>query len=170
MTIEYKEEIADAIYNMYENTKQQIQTSPRCFSIDSSSNRGGSSNCSSGFGSSGNLDPERRNKGASKTLKLPETQFTTKKLQHEFKHASDYGITGNWNNINKAAFENAIKNQINSVKNPISGTYRGNTEVYHFYDAKTGLNIMIDKSGNFVGGWKLSADQIANLLRSGNIQ
>jgi len=59
---------------------------------------------------------------------------------------------------------------MNSVKNPISGTYRGNMEVYHFYDAKTGLNTMIDKSGDFVGGWKLSADQIANLLRSGNIQ
>jgi len=52
-------------------------------------------------------------KGTVKTIKLPEIQFTTKKLQHEFKHAPDYGITGNWNNTNKAAFENSIKNQMN---------------------------------------------------------
>ena len=109
-------------------------------------------------------------KGTGKAVELPSTSFTTSKLQHEFKHAGDFGVTGNWNNTNKAAFENAVRNQMNSVNNPIIGTYRGNMEVYHFYDAKTGLNTMIDKSGNFVGGWKLSADQIANLLRSGNIQ
>ena len=57
-----------------------------------------------------------------------------------------------------------------SVKNPIIGTYRGNMEVYHFYDSKTGINTMIDRSGNFIGGWKLSVDQIGNLLRTGNVQ
>jgi len=80
---QYKEEIADAIYNMYEKTKQQIQTFPRCFSIDSSSNRGGSSNGLSGSSSSGNLDPERRNKGTSKTV-FTNTQNSAQTVAKQF--------------------------------------------------------------------------------------
>ena len=97
-------------------------------------------------------------------------KFDSQKLQHEYKHASDYGVNGNWNKANGASFEQAIRNQINSVKNPILGTYRGTQQVYHFYDPKTGLNTMIDMDGNFVGGWMLSAEQIFNLLTTGNVQ
>ena len=32
------------------------------------------------------------------------------KLQHEFKHANDYGIIGSWNEANKEAFQQAIQN------------------------------------------------------------
>ena len=96
--------------------------------------------------------------------------FDAKKLQHEYKHAHDYGITGNWNNTNKAAFEQAIRDQMDAARTPILGTYRGNIQVYHFFDPKTGVNTMIDMAGNFIGGWKLSPEQIENLLRSGNIQ
>ena len=96
--------------------------------------------------------------------------FTDKKLQHEFKHASDYGVTGVWNKINKANFQQAILNQMDNVKAPILGTYRGNIQVYHFYEPSTGLNTMIDMDGNFIGGWKLSSTQIENLLQTGNIQ
>lgn len=92
------------------------------------------------------------------------------KLQHEFKHASDYGITGNWNNANRSAFEQALRTQISSVQNPIIGTYRTEIQVVYFYDPLTGVDTMVDTSGNFVVGWKLSPAQIQNLLRSGNVQ
>ncbi len=96
--------------------------------------------------------------------------FDSRKLQHEYKHANDYGVAGNWNNANKEAFEQAIRSQMDAVRNPILGTYRGNIQVYHFYDPKTGLDTMIDMAGNFIAGWKLSPEQIANLLRTGNVQ
>lgn len=34
----------------------------------------------------------------------------------------------------------------------------------------TGLNAMVDKAGNFVGGWRLGQEQLDNLLRNGNVQ
>jgi hypothetical protein len=52
----------------------------------------------------------------------------------------------------------------------IAGTYRGTIKVTHHFDPATGLNAMIDEAGNFVGGWKLSQQQIENLLRIGNVQ
>ena len=73
-------------------------------------------------------------------------------LQHEFKHAKDYGIFGNWNTANRDAFEQAIRDQINSVDNPIIGTYRTTKDVVHFYNPETGLDTMVDLNGNFVAG------------------
>jgi len=57
-----------------------------------------------------------------------------------------------------------------NITNPIQGTYRGTINVTHYYDPVTGVNAMVDSAGNFVGGWKLSPQQITNLLRNGNIQ
>lgn len=96
--------------------------------------------------------------------------FDKKQVQKKFKHASDYGIKGNWSTQNGVAFESAVKRQIQSVRHPILGTYRGNIQVYHFYDPKTGIDTMIKPDGSFYAGWKLSKEQIASLLRSGNVQ
>jgi len=98
--------------------------------------------------------------------------FDSRKVQHEYGrgHAANYGVNGNWNKANGATFEQAMRNQINSVNDPILGTFKGTIQVYHFYDPKTGLDTMIDTSGNFVAGWKLSADQIKCLLQNGNVQ
>jgi hypothetical protein len=67
-------------------------------------------------------------------------------------------------------FSNAILDHIDSVKNPIAGTYRGTTHVTHYYDSATGIDVMVDSAQNFVGGWKLSSQQVENLLRNGNVQ
>jgi len=105
-----------------------------------------------------------------KTLRT-KLHFNASSLQHTFsRHASDFGITGNWNNANRDLFEQTLRNHVNSVHNPVRGTYRGTTPMYHFFDERTGLNVMIDPNGNFAGGWRLSYDQIRNLRISGNIQ
>ena len=50
------------------------------------------------------------------------------------------------------------------------GTYRGR-EVYHYYDPKTQLNVMVDRNTNkFISGWRLSEKQITNMKITGNIQ
>jgi len=92
------------------------------------------------------------------------------KLQHEFKHAPDFGVEGNWSKANGEAFKQAIYNHIYRVENAIKGTYRGNTSVTHYFDPTNNLNVMLDSKGNYIGGWKLSVEQVANLLRNGNIQ
>jgi hypothetical protein len=98
-------------------------------------------------------------------------KFSPEKIQHEFKHAKDFGIEGNWNKQNGATFEQVLLNHIKKKNvQSISGTYRGNISVTHYYEPETGLNVMIDTNGNFVGAWKLGLEQIRNLLKGGNIQ
>jgi hypothetical protein len=36
-------------------------------------------------------------------------------LQHEWKHASDFGINGKWNRANGDLYEKAIQNHINTA-------------------------------------------------------
>jgi hypothetical protein len=92
-------------------------------------------------------------------------------LQAKFKHAVDFGITGNWNTANATKFLQAIQDHVHGPNiQAITGTYRGVQSVIHYFDATTGLDVMTDLSGNFISGWRLSADQIKYLLTNGNVQ
>ena len=102
----------------------------------------------------------------SKAIKLPNTLFTSSKLQHEFKHAGDFGVTGNWNNANAKLYQRAIQNHINTAKNVYKSTYRGqNVNVY--INKNTGVGAYTDLSGNYIGGWKFTPDQIKFHLTNG---
>ena len=91
-------------------------------------------------------------------------------LQHMFsKHAKDFGVTGNWNKAMASKFEDILKTHMQGI-NPIQGTYRGTQQALHYYNPKTGLNVMTDMSGNLLGGWKLSTDQVIYLLSTGAIK
>jgi hypothetical protein len=96
-------------------------------------------------------------------------QFSNKQLQKKFKHAGDFGIKGNYNKANAQAFETALRNQINSpATQVIRGTYRGKN-VIHYVDLKTGLNVITDRAGNFISGWKLNPAQLNNVLTRGSL-
>jgi hypothetical protein len=91
-------------------------------------------------------------------------------LQHMFsRHAKEFGITSNWSKTAAKEFEGVLQNHVQGLK-PIQGTYRGTQEVLHYFDPKTELNVMTDMSGNLVGGWKISNDQITSLLSTGAIK
>ncbi len=94
------------------------------------------------------------------------------KLQHVYsKHAADFGFAGAWNQASGAAFELALHGHVNNpAVTRIVGTYRGTLAVTHYYDPTSHLNVMVDMSGDLVGAWKLSPNQVAHLLASGNIQ
>jgi hypothetical protein len=98
--------------------------------------------------------------------------FNARQLQSKFKHASDFGVPGNYNPQNAQAFQNALETHIQSPgTQQIVGTYRGTQNVIHYYDPSTGLNVMVDATTNdFISGWRLSPDQIINLLNHGNVQ
>ena len=91
-------------------------------------------------------------------------------LQHMFsQHAKDFGVTKNWSKSAATEFENVLRTQIKELT-PIKGTFRGTQQVLHYFNPSTGLDIMTDMSGNLVGGWKLSTDQIKYLLSTGGLK
>lgn len=103
-------------------------------------------------------------------LKQVGTKFTRPQLQHAFKHAADFGVTGNMNNATLEAFQSAIEKHIlSSGTRAIAGEYRGLQGVTHLVDPATGLNVIRDASGSFLSGWKLSVQQLQHVLTTGKL-
>ncbi|MEM0938685.1 MAG: colicin D domain-containing protein [Bacteroidota bacterium] len=94
---------------------------------------------------------------------------TTKQLQTKFKHAADFGVTGNWNKAAAGRFNSAINQHINSpgIK-IIQGTYHKQPAI-HYLNPKTGLNVISRPNGQFWSGWKLSPGQLQNVLQHGGL-
>jgi hypothetical protein len=96
--------------------------------------------------------------------------FTERNLQKGFtKHGADFGMTGNWNPSRAADYSRAVNQHINAPGvRSITGTYRGNP-VTHYVDPNTGLNVIADQAGNYVSGWRLSAEQLESVLTTGRL-
>ena len=88
-------------------------------------------------------------------------------LQRKFKHAIDFGVTGNYNKQNVLLFRDKI---VAHMKDPttkmIEGTFRGK-EVTMYFNEGTHLNVILDTGGNFVSGWKLFQNQFINVRDRG---
>ena len=96
-------------------------------------------------------------------------RVTSQQLQRKFKHAADFGVDGNFNLTNGSRFGAAIDQHINSPSvRIVQGEYRGKP-VTHYVDLSTGLNVITDPSGNFISGWKLSPQQLHNVLTTGKL-
>lgn len=90
-------------------------------------------------------------------------------LQSKFKHAADFGVTGNYSKETAVQFEQALRSHVGADSTKaIQGTYRGQ-DVTHFINPETGLNVMRDKQGGFVSGWKLSEAQQKHVLSTGKL-
>ena len=95
--------------------------------------------------------------------------FARSQLQHGFKHAKDFGVSGNASNKTLSEFSSAVQSHVNGAGTQvIQGTYRGNP-VTHHVDPSTGLNVIRDSSGNFLSGWKLSPEQLQNVVTRGKL-
>lgn len=96
-------------------------------------------------------------------------QWASKQLQKKWKHAGDFGLSGNFSKANAAKFREAMHKHIDSPGvRRISGTYH-KAPVTHHLDPTTGLNVMSDAAGNFISGWKLSSSQLQNVLTHGGL-
>ena len=100
------------------------------------------------------------------TAELPDATFTTKKLQHEFKHAGDFDVTGNWNKATGEVYQKAIQNHIETATDVYKSTYRGD-DVYVYINKNTSVGAYTDLSGNYIGGWKFNSNQIDFHLGNG---
>ncbi|MCU7843179.1 MAG: RHS domain-containing protein [Candidatus Thiodiazotropha sp. (ex Monitilora ramsayi)] len=118
------------------------------------------------FGDISNSAPRLKSLGSAVNRSMG---FSQRQLQHAFKHAGDFGITGNWNKANGNAFQDAIMSHIgNPATEIIQGTYRGKP-ANHFYNPNTGLNVIRDENMNFLSGWRLSTQQRHYVSKTGNL-
>jgi RHS repeat-associated protein len=99
------------------------------------------------------------------SIPTPQMNFPSQQLQKKFKHAEDFGVKGNYNSKTAQEFQKSIENHISDPGTTvINGTFRG-----HYYNAQTGLNVMKDKAGNFLSGFKLNAQQAMNVTTRGSL-
>ncbi len=95
--------------------------------------------------------------------------FSDKQLAKKFKHAEDFGIKGNYNKQNAARLKAVIEKHVfDNETTLISGTYRG-INVIHYVNPKSGLNVIVDSTGQFHSGWKLSSAQLQHILSTGKL-
>lgn len=92
--------------------------------------------------------------------------FPDKSLQHELKHAPDFGVKkGNWNKAMREQFTGKLRE---FMRRPgvthFRGTYH-NQPVIFFYEKSTHRAIFLRPNGEFWGGWKLSPKQEFHLTR-----
>jgi hypothetical protein len=97
--------------------------------------------------------------------------FNSNQLKAKFKHASDFGVTGNYNPANAAKFQSAIESFIGDANtSAFSGTYRNTMKGTHYYNSKTQNWIFKDSNGQFHTGWKLFPSQRQDLLINVNVR
>ena len=101
---------------------------------------------------------------------IPEFDSTidNKQIQKKYKHAPDFGISGNYNQENAQLFKDKI---IEHMKEPstqiIEGTFK-KIEVTHYFNLETGLNVFFNRDNNkFISGWLLKDDQLDNMVNRG---
>ena len=111
--------------------------------------------------------------GASDSWGGPENRkainATSQQIQKKFKHASDFGVDGNFNKQNAAKFEQAIQDHVNDPgSKAIDGTYHGQPATI-YVNSSSRLAVITDKAGNFISGWKLSEQQLQHVLTTGKL-
>lgn len=89
-------------------------------------------------------------------------------FQSKFKHAQIFGIKGNANKQNLEAYKKAVEQHIKSANTIVKkGTYHKKT-VTHYYNEKTGINVIRDNNGQFKSAWKLTKLQKEH-IKNGNL-
>lgn len=111
-----------------------------------------------------------RNWGAGE-IGQPSLSIDSRQLQARFKHAADFGIAGSFNKANAGAFEQAIRSFVGSSgTQTIQGTYRGTQNVTLHLNSQTRQMVMTDRTGKFMSAWKLSEEQLKNVLERGSLK
>jgi hypothetical protein len=98
---------------------------------------------------------------------LPDTQ-----IDRKYKHADDFGVSGNKNPENKERFKEAIaEHAVDPDTEVIEGEYNrleGDQSVTHIYNSRTGNNVIVN-DGEFLTGFKLNSGQRTNIENDGVI-
>ena len=96
--------------------------------------------------------------------------FSAKQLDKKFKHAADFGVTTSKKNGDTIAeYQTAIKSHLDNKATFEHGNYLLVPESKVFFNPKTNNVVVVDKSGNYVSGWKLEPNtkQYENFINNG---
>ncbi|WP_431022125.1 colicin D domain-containing protein [Erwinia rhapontici] len=99
--------------------------------------------------------------------------FSAKQLDTKFKHASDFGVvTTKKNGDTIIEYQTAIKLHLDNTKTYEHGTYLLVPGSKVFFNPKTNNVVVVDKTGNFVSGWKLAPQtkQYENFMNNGTLR
>ncbi|TDT00503.1 colicin D [Erwinia rhapontici] len=99
--------------------------------------------------------------------------FSAKQLDKKFKHASDFGVvTTKKNGDTIIEYQTAIKLHLDNTKTYEHGTYLLVPGSKVFFNPKTNNVVVVDKTGNFVSGWKLAPQtkQYENFMNNGTLR
>ncbi|MGE0425985.1 MAG: colicin D domain-containing protein [Reyranellaceae bacterium] len=101
----------------------------------------------------------------------PGVTFPPRAVQHAYdRHGPHFGMLGAKNSQTLRRIEEVIRDHINTPGVVvIPGTLRWKHPVTHYYNPRTGLNIMVRPNGEFAGGWRLSGEQARDLLSVCNV-
>ena len=98
------------------------------------------------------------------------TGITQKQLDKKFKHAADFGITTTKKNAETLSqYETAIKSHMGDKATKPLGTYGFVTDSKVFFNSNTNNVVVLDKSSNFVTGFKITpgTPQYENYMKNG---
>jgi hypothetical protein len=97
--------------------------------------------------------------------------FNDRQLQKKFKHATDFGVKGDFNPAAARAFRDALEAFIEREATLVkAGTMRGQSgEITFHLDLTSRRCVAVDNTGNFISGWKLSPKQLQELLERGHL-
>ncbi|MGH2700759.1 MAG: colicin D domain-containing protein [Actinomycetota bacterium] len=98
---------------------------------------------------------------------FPRLASSSSQLHSKFKHAADFGISGSYSSANALLFGKALQSHLDDALR-FPGTYRGES-VIHNLNPTTGLNVIQPPAGEFITGWRLSPQQLVNLLERGSL-
>ncbi|KFB99277.1 putative heme utilization/adhesion exoprotein [Trabulsiella guamensis ATCC 49490] len=96
--------------------------------------------------------------------------FSTKQLDKKFKHAIDFDVvTTKKNPETLKQYETAIKNHLNDKATSENGTYGFVKDSRVFFNPNTNNAVVIDKSGEFITGFKVipGTPQYDNYMKNG---
>lgn len=87
------------------------------------------------------------------------------RFKKKYKHAGDFGISGNSNDKNTQLFKNKIIEHMNKPSTQIKEGSFKTIEVTHYFDPETGLNVFFNRDAKkFISGWLLKDDQLENMI------
>ena len=101
--------------------------------------------------------------------KPPDLKCEHKQLEKKYKHAPAFGVDAPRGAEGFKQFEDALQNFTRSPATESKvGTYHGQPAILHF-DRQTGQAVVQKPTGEFWSGWRLSPDQLNNVITRGSL-
>lgn len=97
-------------------------------------------------------------------------RFTPSQLQKKYKHAEDFGLSSNYSKQNAKAYQQAIISHLNDENTHYFGHYRNHSDFKVYYNAQTGIALVLNEKNQFVTVFKPTDErspQLTNYLENG---